>query len=102
MLPQSKTISVVARTVNQDGAVCPELPTKNQGKFPNERAITAYTTANISMAKNCTDSFHFRNNTYLIAVDSFSLFPEVVTLSSTTSKSIILAMKIMFARHGIL
>ena len=48
-----------------------------------------------------TDLFHFENNTYLIAIDYFSRYPEVITLSSTTSKSVILALKTIFARHGI-
>ena len=48
-----------------------------------------------------TDLFQLGNTIYLIAVDYFSRFPEVVTLPSPTSKSIILALKSMFARHGI-
>ena len=48
-----------------------------------------------------TDLFQVGNTIYLIAVDYFSRFPEVATLLSTTSKSIILALKSMFARHGI-
>ena len=43
----------------------------------------------------------FNGNTYLIVVDYFSRFPEVITLSSTTSKSVIVALKTIFARHGI-
>ena len=48
-----------------------------------------------------SDLFHLNGTTYLIVVDYFSRFPEVITLSSTTSKSVILAMKAIFARHGI-
>ena len=48
-----------------------------------------------------TDLFQVNNKTYLIAVDFFSRYPEVITLSSTTSKSIIMALKTLFARHGI-
>ena len=48
-----------------------------------------------------TDLFQLGNTIYLIVVDYFYRFPEVVTLPSTTSKRIILALKSMFARHGI-
>ena len=42
-----------------------------------------------------------KNTTYLIVVDYFSRFPEVKALSSTTSSSVINALKTMFARFGI-
>ena len=39
--------------------------------------------------------------TYLIAVDYFSRYPEVLTLSTTTLRSVITALKSLFSRHGI-
>ena len=39
--------------------------------------------------------------TYLLAVDYFSRYVEVQTLSSTTSASVIRALKAIFSRHGI-
>ena len=48
-----------------------------------------------------TNLFQLGNTIYLVAVDYFYRFPEVVTVSSTTSKNIILALISMFARHGI-
>ncbi|MCG8623276.1 MAG: transposase family protein [Proteobacteria bacterium] len=38
---------------------------------------------------------------YLLVVDYFSMYPEVVKLSSTTSNQVIAALKTIFARHGI-
>ena len=38
---------------------------------------------------------------YLLAVDYFSRYPEVIKLSSTTSSNIIALLKTIFARHGI-
>jgi len=38
---------------------------------------------------------------YLVVVDYFSCFPEVIQLRSTTSQSIINSLKALFARHGI-
>ena len=38
---------------------------------------------------------------YLIVVDYFSRYPEVVQLKSTTSSSVIKALKAMFSHHGV-
>ena len=38
---------------------------------------------------------------YLLLVDYFSRYPGVIRLTSTTSASVISAMKSVFARHGI-
>lgn len=39
--------------------------------------------------------------TYLTVVDYFSRYPEVIQLKTTTSQSIITALKSMFSRHGV-
>ena len=48
-----------------------------------------------------TDLFEWDNSSYLLVVDYFSRYPEVRKMSSTTSSSIISALKSVFARHGI-
>ena len=48
-----------------------------------------------------TDLFEWDNSSYLLVVDYFSMYPEVRKMSSTTSSSIISALKSVFARHGI-
>ena len=48
--------------------------------------------------KAATDLFEMRGNTYLLVVDYFSRFPEVQQLRSTTSRSVISALK---GRHGV-
>ena len=48
-----------------------------------------------------TDLFILSGKTHLIAVDYFLRYPEVVTLSSVTSHSVITALKSVFAQHGI-
>ena len=48
-----------------------------------------------------TDLFEMDQRHYLLVVDYFSRFPEVIQLSSTTSTSVITALKTVFARHGI-
>lgn len=47
------------------------------------------------------DLFELQNSTYLVVVDYFSRYPEVVKLTSTTSAAIITALKSIFSRHGI-
>ena len=48
-----------------------------------------------------TDLFTLSGNDYLVVVDYFSRYPEVIQLQSTTSKTIINTLKSLFARHGI-
>jgi transposase InsO family protein len=48
-----------------------------------------------------TDLFELNKNNYLLVVDYFSRYPEVVKVTSTTSASIIAVLKSIFARHGI-
>lgn len=47
------------------------------------------------------DLFHCKSREHLVVVDYYSRFPEVVSLSSTTSMAVINAVKSCFARHGI-
>ncbi|XP_037504914.1 uncharacterized protein K02A2.6-like [Rhipicephalus sanguineus] len=47
------------------------------------------------------DLFHLNGQTFLLVVDYYSRFPEVVTLRSTTARAVIDALKSIFARHGI-
>ena len=48
-----------------------------------------------------SDFFQIKNDHYLLLVDYFSRYPEVVKLVSTTSACVIAALKSIFARHGI-
>ena len=48
-----------------------------------------------------TDLFEWKGKSFLRVVDYYSRYPEVVSLSSTSSKEVIDKMKAMFARHGI-
>ena len=47
------------------------------------------------------DIFQFGNSDYLVVVDYFSKFPEVVSLRNKTAKMVISKLKSIFARHGI-
>lgn len=48
-----------------------------------------------------TDLFQIGKQHYLIVVDYYSRFPEVIKLSTTTSQAVISALKPIFARYGI-
>ena len=48
-----------------------------------------------------TDLFELDKKHYLLVVDYFSRYPEVILLKSTTSASVIEALKAIFSRHGI-
>ena len=48
-----------------------------------------------------SDLFELAGITYLLVVDYFSRYPEVIKLTSTTSKSIITALKSIFSRYGV-
>jgi transposase InsO family protein len=49
-----------------------------------------------------TDLFELNQKHYLLVVDYFSRYLEVLQLSSTTPASVITTLKTIFARHGIL
>ena len=51
--------------------------------------------------KVATDLFELQGKHYLLLVDYFSHYPEVIRLTFTTSASVIFAMKSVFSRHGI-
>ena len=47
------------------------------------------------------DLFQFKNNEYLLCVDYYSKYPEIVLLPDMSSATTISAFKSVFARHGI-
>ena len=47
------------------------------------------------------DIFYYKGRDYLLVVDYFSKYPEVARLNSKNSEAVIVAMKDMFAHHGI-
>lgn len=47
------------------------------------------------------DLFELNRDHYLLIVDYFSRYPEVIKLSSTTSNAVINVMKSIFSRHGV-
>ena len=48
-----------------------------------------------------TDLFYLKKSNYILIIDYFSRFIEVIKLKSTTSQAIIEALQSVFSRHGI-
>ena len=48
-----------------------------------------------------TDLFHWQNKEYILAIDYYSRYIEIMKLEKTDSEAVINALKSMFARHGI-
>ena len=47
------------------------------------------------------DIFHFAGKHFLLIVDYFSKYPEVISICGLTAKHVVEALKSVFARHGI-
>ena len=101
MSPLSCNISVVARRLHADGEVCEKVPYMHASEPSSQRASDSITPSHLPMGKVATDLFEFQGQHYLLLMDYCSRYPEVIRLTSTTSASVISAMKSIFARHGI-
>ena len=88
----------VSREIEEYVSKCPEC-TKNRPQ--HREPLIPSPLSNHPWEKVGADLFQLNGATYLLVVDYFSRFPEAVKLMSTTSKSIINALKSIFSRHGI-
>ena len=88
----------VSREIEEYVSKCPEC-TKNHPQ--HREPLIPSPLPNHPWEKVGADLFELNGATYLLVVDYFSRFPEAVKLTSTTSKSIINALKAIFFRHGI-
>ena len=77
---------------------CPEC---TQHATPQREPLLPKPLPDYPWQKVVSDLFTLRGTNYLVVVDYFSCFPEVIKFQSTTSNSIILAMKSIFSRYGI-
>ena len=82
---------MVARTVP---------PVRGMGEKVSALRQNQQTQDRTSYAIHPTDLFMLNGATYIVIIDYFSCYPEV-ELISTTSQSIIAALKSIFARHSI-
>lgn len=77
-------------------AICLEHRKSNM-----KEPMIPHTTPERAWSKVGTDLFYLGSRTYLIVVDYYSKFPEIMLLDDTTSKGVITVLKSIFARHGI-
>lgn len=77
-------------------AVCNEHRNCNQ-----KEPLISHPLPNRPWEKVGSDMFHSDGSEYLLCVDYFSKYPEIMRLTDTTSKGVITAMKSIYARHGI-
>ena len=49
----------------------------------------------------CADYFTLHTQDYLLVIDYYSKYPEVIPMATKTAEATIKAMKVIFARHGI-
>lgn len=77
---------------------CPICNT-HRNSHTNEPLIT-HALPSRPWAKVGTDLFHHNGSEYLLCVDYYSKFPEIAKLNDTTSRSVMIALKSLFARHN--
>ena len=77
-----------------------ELCVKYQNNHPREPLIS-HDIPNERFLKVAMDIMTFRNQEYLVIVDYFSKYPEMIALANKTASAIVLQCKNVFARHGI-
>ena len=76
---------------------CPEC---QQSSIPSREPLMTATLPSHPWEKVASDLFNLNDSTYLIVVDYFSRYLEVVQLKSTTSASVITALKSIFFVMG--
>jgi len=77
---------------------CPEC---THDATPNKEPLMPTSLPDHPWQKVGSDLFTLKGVNYLLVVDYFSWYPEVVQLKSTTSQSVITSLKSVFSRHGI-
>ena len=75
---------------------CQELRNANSKEELHPHSVPVYPWQIVG-----TDIFHWNNKVYLLVVDYYSRFWEVVKLRSMTAENLIIEMKKIFSRHGI-
>ena len=78
-----------------------KFPECARDTIPNKEPLISTSLPKYPWQKVAADLFALQGSNYLVIVDYFSRYPEVIQLRSTTSMSIVNAPKSTFARHGI-
>ena len=84
----------IAEFVNK----CPECA---RNSTPRKQPLIPTVLPDHPWQRVAADLFHLKGAEYIVIIDYFSRYPEVIKLRSTTSLSVIHALKSVFSRHGI-
>ena len=88
----------ISRDITDFIKKCPECA---RDTIHNKELLISTSLPKYPWQKIAADLFTLQGSNYLVIVDYFSRYPEVIQLRSTTFMSIVNALKSTFARHGI-
>ena len=94
-------ISMMVGSDAPDHSTCAELQSMRQREQTRKEQLMTSELPKYPWQVVATDLFELNKLNYLLVVDYFSRYPEVLQLTSTTSMSVISALKSVFSRHGI-
>ena len=88
----------VSKHIEQLVKSCPMCA---KASIPHKEPLMYSPLPNHPWEKVGSDLFELNGSTYLLVVDNFSCFIEIQKVSSINSRSVILALKAIFSRHGV-
>ena len=88
----------ISQQVEQVIKSCPECA---KASVPHVQPMIASPLPSHPWEKVASDLFQLNGKTYLLVADYFLWYMEVQTLATTTSASVIRALKAIFGRHGV-
>ena len=101
-MPTESTVrSLVALQSQQIKELIERCPLCAKDYTPHREPLMPTPLPDFPWQKVAMDLFTSKESCYLVIVDYFSRYPEVIKLRTTTSASIIEAVKAVFSRHGI-
>ena len=77
---------------------CPEC---TRDSPPHKEPLIPTPLPDYPWQKVAADLFILKGDTHIVVTDYFSRYPEIVKLKSTTTQSVVTALKSVFSRHGI-
>ena len=101
MPTESTSVSVVATLVTTIQEMVEKCTSCCEVRRQNAEPMIATKFPELPWQKLGMDLFEFNKSTYLLVVDYYSLFIEIVKLSTLTSEEVVQYFKSIFARHRI-
>ena len=91
---------MVASYLPRDGSIHQAMSPLQTVCYTTKRTNDFLSIAILPVGKIGADLFELDKTSYLIVVDYFLQFPKVIRLKSTTSKSVITALKSIFSHYA--